>query len=107
VLFPSVAAGVIKLFDSLLSRLRHPARFDAEPVEREARRGQRFGALSRVPDFGAPRVLTELVSLVEATTRSNWALGGPWCLKFASASVPFLPRRSRPQKSRMGSVVQA
>ncbi len=49
-------------------------------------------ALSRVPDLAHHEVLSELLSLVEATTRSNWALKrGPVALKFASASVHFLP----------------
>jgi len=94
VLFPSVAAGVIKLFDSLLVPAPPPGPdFDAEPVEREGEaRSTVLGALSRVPDLAHHEVLTELVSLVEATTRSNWALRrGPVALKFASASVPFLP----------------
>jgi glutamate dehydrogenase len=94
VLFPSVAAGVIKLFDSLLVPAPPPGPgSDAAVPERDGEaRLSVLEALSRVPDLAHHEVLAELLSLVEATTRSNWALKrGPVALKFASTSVPFLP----------------
>ena len=99
VLFPSVAAAAIKLFYGLLVP-DPPAGPGAEhvPVEHVAveHEGEAHStlleALSRVPDLAHHEALTELLLLVEATTRSNWALKrGPVALKFASASVPFLP----------------
>ncbi|MGH9107566.1 MAG: NAD-glutamate dehydrogenase domain-containing protein, partial [Acidimicrobiales bacterium] len=45
-----------------------------------------------VPDLSHYEALGELVALVEATTRSNWALGpGAVAFKLAAAEVPFLP----------------
>jgi len=94
VLFPYVAAAVIELFYSLL--VPAPAYgLGADHVafehEDEAHSAA-LESLSRVPDLAHHEVLTELLWLVEATTRSNWALkSGPVALKFASASVPFLP----------------
>jgi glutamate dehydrogenase len=94
VLFPSVAAAVMKLFYSLLVPAP-PSGLGADQVgvehDSEARSAV-LEALSRVPDLAHHEVLTELLSLLEATTRSNWALErGPVALKFASSSVPFLP----------------
>ena len=94
VLFPSVAAAVIKLFYTLLVPAP-PSGLGAAHVGVEhdgEARATALEALSRVPDLAHHEVLTELMSLVEATVRSNWALRrGPVALKFASASVPFLP----------------
>lgn len=93
VLFPSVAAAVIKLFYGLLVPAP-PFGLSADhvAVEHDEERSTVVEALSSVPDLAHHEVLTELLSLVEATTRSNWALKrGPVALKFASASVPFLP----------------
>ena len=94
VLFPSVAAAAIKLFYSLLvPELPDGLAADhAAPEHAGEARSTVLEALSRVPDLAHHEALTELLSLVEATTRSNWALKrGPVALKFASASVPFLP----------------
>jgi glutamate dehydrogenase len=55
-------------------------------------RASMLEALSGVPDLEHDRALHELASLIEATTRSNWALGKETIsLKFASQSVLFLP----------------
>jgi glutamate dehydrogenase len=94
VLFPSFAAAVVKLFCDLLvpAPPYGPGPHDAAADYDGEARATVLEALSSVPDLAHHEALAELLSLVEATTRSNWALRrGPVALKFASASVPFLP----------------
>ena len=94
VLFPSLAVAVIKLFyDRLVPEPPYgPGPHDVAADHDGGAWATGLEALSRVPDLAHHEVLTELLSLVEATTRSNWALKrGPVALKFASASVHFLP----------------
>jgi glutamate dehydrogenase len=84
VAFPSCAAAAVRLFLALLVR-------GADLLADEARSSM-LDAMASVPDLEHDRALHELVSLVEATTRSNWALDRETIsLKFASGSVPFLP----------------
>lgn len=84
VAFPSVAAAAAGLFESLL--------VPGTIVPANAARAELLAALSEVPDLEHDRALRELVSLIEATTRSSWALRRETIsLKFASPSVPFLP----------------
>jgi glutamate dehydrogenase len=83
VTFPSAAAAAVNLFVALLVP---GARLSAEEA-----RSALLEALSNVPDLEHDRALHELASLVEATTRTNWALGRETIsLKLASRSVPFL-----------------
>jgi glutamate dehydrogenase len=94
VLFPSVAAAVMKLFYDLLvpAPPYGPGPHDVAADHDDGAWATVLEALSRVPDLAHHEVLSELLSLVEATTRSNWALKrGPVALKFASGSVHFLP----------------
>ncbi len=84
VTFPPVAAAVVRLFASLLVP-------DPSLSANEAHAGV-ADALALVPDLEHDHALREVVSLVEATTRSNWALRGETiALKFASRSLDFLP----------------
>ncbi len=81
--FPSAAAAAVNLFIALLVP---GARLSADEA-----RSALLEALSNVPDLEHDRALHELASLVEATTRTNWALGRETIsLKLASRSVPFL-----------------
>ncbi len=83
VAFPSVAAAVVALFSAL---------FGPGTGAVEAARGEALAALAAVPELRHDQALRELVVLVEATTRTNWALQRETVsLKFASSSIPFLP----------------
>ena len=67
-----------------------PAREGA--TDEVAAEAEILGSLSQVPDLSHYDTLREVVSLVSATTRSNWPVDrGALALKFASAAVPFLP----------------
>ena len=94
VLFPSVAAAVIKLFyDLLVPAPPHgPRPHDVAADHDGGARATVLEALSRVPDLAHHEVLTELLLLVEATTRSNWAL-----------SVARWPSSSRAHRSLFAS----
>lgn len=86
VLFPAAAAAAVGLFKA---RLGGPGG-DEESVR--AARAAMGEALAQVPDLEHDEALHELVSMVEATTRSTWALGGPViAVKLASEKIPFLP----------------
>jgi len=83
VAFPAVAAAAVGLFRALFG----PGDADAERARTDL-----LGALAGVPDLRHDEALRELVALVEATTRTNWALDRETIsLKFASSSIPFLP----------------
>ncbi len=83
VAFPAVARATVGLFSTL---------FGPGTGEAEVARAELMAALAAVPDLHQDQALRELVMLVEATTRTNWALQrGTVSLKFASSSVPFLP----------------
>ena len=83
VAFPSVAAAAVGLFRAL---------FGPGTAATEAARADMSAALAGVPDLRHDEALRELVALVEATTRTNWALDRETIsLKFASSSIPFLP----------------
>ncbi len=83
VAFPSVAGAAIGLFSTLFG----PGNGEAEAAREDVR-----AALAAVPDLRHDQALRELVVLVEATTRTNWALQRETVsLKFASSSIPFLP----------------
>jgi glutamate dehydrogenase len=84
VAFPSSAAAVVRLFIALLG--------PGSDLPADEARSALLEALTGVPDLEHDRALHELVTLVEATTRSNWALRRDTiALKIASGSVPFLP----------------
>ncbi len=84
VAFPSVADAVVRLFTALLVP-------SADLSSLDARAGV-VAALSTVPDLEHDQALHELVSLVDATVRSNWALGNDTIsLKLASPGLAFLP----------------
>ena len=84
VMFPAAAAAVVNLFIALL--------VPGSALSADEARALLVEALSNVPDLEHDRALRELASLVEATTRTNWALGREAIsLKLASGSVPFLP----------------
>ena len=90
--YPQVAATIVRLFHVLLcSPDPNSAGSPGEafgPAEAEAR-----SALGQVPDLAHFEALQELLSMVLATTRSNWSLGrDEVALKFASTSLEFLPR---------------
>ncbi len=83
VAFPSAASASVGLFRALFVPGGGPP---------DEARADISAALADVPDLRHDEALRELVALVEATTRTNWALGGETIsLKFASSSVPFLP----------------
>ncbi|HTT88176.1 MAG TPA: NAD-glutamate dehydrogenase domain-containing protein [Acidimicrobiales bacterium] len=87
VAFPTSAAAAVRLFMSLLAPEPGLPAGDA--------RAAMLDAVAGVPDLEHDRALHELVSLVDATVRSNWALRRETIsLKFASGSVPFLPAPS-------------
>jgi glutamate dehydrogenase len=65
--FPACAAAVVRLFAAFL--------VPGSGVTVEEARSLVLDALAGVPDLEHDQALHELVSLVEATTRSNWALG--------------------------------
>jgi glutamate dehydrogenase len=84
VAFPSVAAAAVRLFEALLVS-------GSTLSAAEARSGVDM-ALSNVPDLEHDQALHELISLVEATVRSNWALGADTIsLKLSSPGLAFLP----------------
>lgn len=88
VAFPAVAAATVGLFRARLV----PAPAALEAPDQDAAEAGVVAALTEVPDLAHYEDLRELVSLVRATTRTNWALGsGAVALKFASPAVPFLP----------------
>ena len=83
VVFPSVAAAAVALFRAL---------FGPRGADAEGARADLLAALAGVPDLRHDEALKELVALVEAPTRTNWALDRETIsLKFASSSIPFLP----------------
>ena len=84
VAFPSVADAAVRLFTALL--------MPGADLSSPAARAGVVAALSTVPDLEHDQALHELVSLVEATVRSNWALGNDTIsLKLASPVLAFLP----------------
>ena len=84
VAFPSVADAAVRLFTALL--------VPGADLSSPAARAGVVAALSTVPDLEHDQALHELVSLVEATVRSNWALGNDTIsLKLASPGLAFLP----------------
>jgi glutamate dehydrogenase len=93
--YPRVASSLVRLFSSRLCPVGGPE--DAEGPECEGAeqaevRGEVRSALEEVPDLVHYEALQELLSMLLATTRSNWALGrDEVALKFASASMDFLP----------------
>ena len=87
VAFPACAVAAVRLFVALL--VPGPAQ-SAQSAD-EAWESM-LATLAGVPDLEHDRAMRDLASLVEATTRTNWALQTETiCLKFASPSVPFLP----------------
>jgi glutamate dehydrogenase len=84
VAFPAAAAAAVRLFSAFLVPTA-----DLGPDEARSRLK---AALSEVPDLPHYEALGELVALIEATTRSSWALQrGTIGLKLSSGEVPFLP----------------
>ncbi|MGP8208361.1 MAG: NAD-glutamate dehydrogenase domain-containing protein [Acidimicrobiales bacterium] len=84
VAFPAAAAVVVGLFRGLFG--------PGSGAAADGARSDLRAALAAVPDLQHDEALRELVALVEATTRTNWALERETIsLKFASRSVPFLP----------------
>jgi glutamate dehydrogenase len=84
VAFPSVAAAAVRLFDALL--------VPGPGLSPDEARSALAIARSKVPDLEHDQALHELVSLVEATVRSNWALGHDTIsLKLSSPGLAFLP----------------
>ena len=89
VAFPATAVAAVRLFDALLGpgTAPFPADTGDEPL------AHALNALSVVPDRAHYDALRELLSLIEGTTRSSWALDGvAFALKFASPTMEFLPR---------------
>jgi glutamate dehydrogenase len=84
VAFPRVALALVGLFEALL--------VPASGRDSDQARSEVGAALAQVPDLAPYEALSEVAALVEATVRTNWALGkGPIALKLASPRVPFLP----------------
>ncbi|MGO9657060.1 MAG: hypothetical protein ACLP7F_01645 [Acidimicrobiales bacterium] len=82
VAFPAAAAVVVGLFRGLFG--------PGSGAAADGARSDLRAALAAVPDLQHDEALRELVALVEATTRTNWALERETIsLKFASRSVPF------------------
>jgi glutamate dehydrogenase len=82
--FPSVAAAAVRLFQALL--------VPGGGLSPGEARSDLDAALSAVPDLEHDRALHQLVSLVEATVRSNWAIEKETIsLKLSSPDLAFLP----------------
>ena len=84
VAFPGCALAAVRLFVALL--------VPGSGASADEARASMLEAFSTVPDLEHDKALHELASLLEATTRTNWALArATISLKFASPSIPFLP----------------
>ena len=84
VAFPGSALAAVRLFVALL--------VPGSGTPADEARAAMLEAFSAVPDLEHDKALHELAFLLEATTRTNWALGGATIsVKFASSAIPFLP----------------
>ncbi|HXW78029.1 MAG TPA: NAD-glutamate dehydrogenase domain-containing protein [Acidimicrobiales bacterium] len=84
VAFPSVADAAVRLFQAL--------QVPGSSLSPSEARSQVDVSLAAVPDLEHDRALHELITLIEATVRSNWALGKETIsLKLASSGLAFLP----------------
>jgi glutamate dehydrogenase len=90
--FPKVAVALVHLFRRRLVASQDPS----DETEEEAS-ASLSDALGEVPDFSHYEALKELADLVQATTRSNFALvearkgAEAIAVKLAAQAVPFLP----------------
>lgn len=83
VMFPAAAAACVELFKALLVSPGKEPGAARQAVE---------ATLARVPGLEDDEALHELAAMIEATTRSTWALGNPViALKLASTGLSFLP----------------
>jgi len=113
VLYPEAAKALVTLFEQRLCSAgevapsgmggalgvggqpakKEPAALEGAPAEEEEEARRRaLAALSQIPDLAHYEALGELLSLVLATARSNWALGKDTVsFKLVGPEVGFLP----------------